>query len=126
MKDRIKQIRKSFPEEGKNQKTFAEFLGIPQDNLASYETGRRKPSDAVIRLICDKCNVNKEWLLNGTGEMMKSLTKNQEIIAFANSVMDLPDENFKKRFIEALTKLDSRDWETIQKIVDTVSKKRAD
>lgn len=123
MKDRIKQIRKAFPIKGKTQKSFAAFLGIPQGNLASYESGRREPSDGVIQLICDKCNVNKEWLENGTGEMMKDRTRNQEIGDFANEVMELPDQNFKKRFIEALTKLDSRDWETIQKIVDSISKK---
>lgn len=123
MKDRLKQIRKSFPEKGKTQKTFAEFLGIPQDNLASYESGRRQPSAAVIRLICEKCNVNKEWLEYGTGEMKENFTRNQEIGAFANEVMELPDEDFKKRFIEALIKLDSRDWETIQKIVDSISEK---
>ena len=110
-----------MPECGKTQDDFANFLGIPKPNLSSYETGRRVPSDAVIQLICEKCNVNKEWLENGTGEMKKSRTENQEIIAFANEIMDLPDENFKKRFIEALTKLDSQDWETIQKIIDTVS-----
>ena len=121
LKDRIKKIRKSMPECGKTQDDFANFLGIPKPNLSSYETGRRVPSDAVIQLICEKCNVNKEWLENGTGEMKKSRTENQEIIAFANEIMDLPDENFKKRFIEALTKLDSQDWETIQKIIDTVS-----
>ena len=126
MKDRIKEIRKSMPECGKTQEDFARFLGIPKPNLSSYETGRRKPSDAVIRLICEKCNVNKEWLENGTGDMMKGRTRNQEIGAFANEVMDLPDEDFEKRFIEALTKLDSRDWETIQKIVDSISKEEGD
>ena len=69
MKDRIKQIRKSFSDNGKTQEKFADFLGISKSNLASYETGRRMPTDAVIGLICQKCNINEEWLRNGTGEM---------------------------------------------------------
>lgn len=69
MKDRIKKIRNLFPEYGKTQETFANFLGIPKQNLSSYEIGRRTPSDAVIQLICEKCSINKEWLLTGEGEM---------------------------------------------------------
>ncbi|MCM1200223.1 MAG: helix-turn-helix domain-containing protein [Lachnospiraceae bacterium] len=120
MKNRLKEIRKSFPEYGKNQETFAKFLGIPQSNLASYEIGRRTPTDAVIQLICQKCNVNEEWLRTGKGEPTIKRTRNQEIGAFANEVMNLPDENIKKRLIEALLKLDERDWETIEKIVESL------
>lgn len=69
MKDRIKEIRKSFPEHGKTQASFAEFLGIPKQNLSSYEIGRRIPSDAAIQLICQKCGIDKNWLLTGEGEM---------------------------------------------------------
>lgn len=68
MKDRIKEIRKHLPD-GKTQETFAKYLGISKQNLASYETGRRIPSDAVIQLICQKCDIKEEWLRNGTGEM---------------------------------------------------------
>lgn len=71
MKDRIKEIRKSMPECGKTQEDFARFLGIPKPNLSSYETGRRVPTDAVIQLICSKCNVNENWLRTGDGEMKK-------------------------------------------------------
>lgn len=67
MKNRIKEVRKMSPY-GKTQESFAEFLGIPKQNLSSYEIGRRTPSDAVIQLICQKCGINKEWLLTGKGE----------------------------------------------------------
>ncbi len=67
MKDRIKEVRKMSPY-GKTQESFAEFLGIPKQNLSSYEIGRRNPSDAVIQLICQKCGINKDWLLTGEGE----------------------------------------------------------
>lgn len=69
MKERIKQIRKLLPEYGKTQESFAKYLGISKQNLSSYETGRRTPSDAVIQLICQKCNIKEEWLRNGTGEV---------------------------------------------------------
>ena len=119
MKDRIKEIRK-ISAHGKNQESFAKYLGISQSNLASYETGRRMPSDAVIQLICQKCGVDKTWLETGEGEPTIKLTRNQEIAKFANDVMQLPDEDIKKRLIEALAKLDERDWETIAKIIDSL------
>lgn len=69
MKNRIKEIRKSISEKGMTQEEFSKYLGISKGNLASYEIGRRAPSDAVIQLICQKCDIKEEWLRNGTGEM---------------------------------------------------------
>lgn len=35
--------------------------------------GRRTPSDAVIKLICEKYNVREEWLRDGEGEMFRDV-----------------------------------------------------
>lgn len=121
MKDRLKEIRKKHPNGG-TQDTFAEFLGISKSNLASYESGRRTPSEGVIQLICQKCDIDKDWLTDGIGEMQKPRTRNQEIGAFANNVMELEDEKFKKRFVEALTRLDEKDWEALEKIAEKLLK----
>lgn len=119
MKNRIKQIRKE------NEMTQVEFggkIGVKGNTVTNYETGLRNPTDAVILSICREFNVNEEWLRTGTGEMKKSLTKNQEIGAFANEVMKLPDEAFKKRFVDALKKLDEKDWEILEKIANKLLK----
>ena len=121
MKDRLRKVRKLSPY-GKNQESFAIYLGIPQTNLASYETGRRTPSDAVIELICEKCNINKTWLRTGEGEMTVKRTRNQEIADFMNGVMELPDQNMKKRLIEGLARLDENDWENILEIAEKLFK----
>lgn len=102
MKDRIKKIRKSIPEYGRTQESFAKFLGIPKPNLASYETGRRTPSDAVVQLICEKCNIRKEWLINGTGEM---------------DMLENPDD----RYAVNIGKLQRTDNETIMRWVNTIA-----
>lgn len=119
MKDRIREIRKMSPY-GKTQDTFSDFLGIPKSNLASYEIGRRIPSDAAIQLICQKCGINEDWLRTGKGQPTMQKTRSQEIGIFASNVMNLPDENIKNRLISALAKLDERDWETIAKIADSL------
>ncbi len=117
MKDRIKHIRKDHK---LTQVEFGERIGVKGNTVTGYETGLRNPTDAVIKAICREFGYNEEWLRAGTGEPTIKRTRNQEIGAFANKVMDLPDENIKKRLIEALLKLDERDWETLEKIADSL------
>lgn len=113
MKDRIKKIRKSFPEQGKTQETFAEYLGISKQNLASYETGRRTPSDAVIQLICEKCNINEEWLNNGIEPMFK---KRDGSFSELLSDLDDSDDDFIKSLIKAYMGLDKDSKDALRKI----------
>ena len=119
MKDRIKKIRKDA---GLTQKEFAERLGLKQNTVATYEMGRIGVSDAVILSICREFNINEEWLRTGYGDMRNKRTRNQELQAFANDVMEDIDESFKKRFVLALSKLNESDWETLKKIADELSK----
>lgn len=119
MKNRIKKIRKDA---GLTQEKFAERLGLKRQTIATYETGRGEPMDTVIFSMCREFSINEDWLRTGIGEMKKSLTKNQEIGAFANEVMELPDEAFKKRFVDALKKLDEKDWENLEKIASKLLK----
>ena len=122
MKNRIKDIRSKLGECGKTQEEFAAYLGIPKSNLASYESGRRTPSESVIRLICAKCNVNEEWLRTGNGEMFPERTRNQELSAFFNEAVGMVDTDFRKRFLAALSKLNENDWKTLQKIAEELTK----
>lgn len=66
MKNRIKKIRKTA---NMTQQKFADRLGLKRQTIATYETGRVEPSDSTLLLICKEFNVNKEWLLTGTGDM---------------------------------------------------------
>ena len=110
MKNRIKEVRSKLGEHGKTQEEFAAYLGISKSNLASYESGRRTPSESVIRLICARCNVNEEWLRTGNGTMFPERTRNQELASF------------RKRFLSALSKLNEDDWKTLQKIAEELTK----
>ena len=123
MKDRLKKIRNESPY-GKSQSSFAEFLGIPQANLASYETGRRTPTDAVIQLICQKWNVNQDWLRTGNGEMFVELSKDEQISAMLGEIQRSGDENFKYRLVSALCKLSESDWTALENLVDMISDKK--
>lgn len=113
MKERIKQIRNS---KEMNQTDFAKELLISRSALCKLESGENMPSAQTIGLICSKFNVDEEWLRTGQGEMYKARTQNQQIIEFANNIMECEDTEFKKKFIQAISKLDVRDWETLEKI----------
>ena len=119
MKERIVQLRKELK---LSQSAFADKIGLSRNFIGLVECGERNLSDRTISDICDAFNVNKEWILNGTGDVFKKRTRNQEIGAFANEVMKDVDSSFKKRFILALSKLDESDWETLEKIIDGIKK----
>ena len=66
MKDRIRQIRKDT---NLNMEQFADRLGVTTSTVSMIESGKRNPSAPTIRAICREFHVNKEWLLNGNGDM---------------------------------------------------------
>lgn len=123
MKERLKEIRKSNPD-GKTQETFANYLGISKENIASYESGRRNPSDSFIKLVCEKCNVNEDWLRTGNGEMFMPETKDEQISKMLADVMKSEDGNFKKKLISALAQLGKDGWDKLEDFVDMISKKK--
>lgn len=119
MKDRIKKIRNSIPEYGKTQESFAKYLGISKSNLSSYEAGRRTPSDAVIQLICQKCNVREEWLRTGQGDMY-DIPLDDTAIAASNILEneDVPFYDTIKRIIQIYEKLDTDAQDVINKEIE--------
>lgn len=64
--ERIKKVRK---EKGMNQKQFAALLGVTQSGVSYMEQSGRNISDSSIKSICTMCNVNEDWLRNGTEPM---------------------------------------------------------
>ncbi|MCM1112187.1 MAG: helix-turn-helix domain-containing protein [Muribaculum sp.] len=116
--ERIRYIRKEKLH--KSQKDFGQILGLKSNSISCIETGTNTPADQTIKAICREFDINEDWLRNGTEPMRNIRTRNQEIGAFANEIMDLPDDAFKKRFVEALKKLDTKDWETLEKIASTI------
>lgn len=122
MNEILLRVRTVFEESGESQtkignrikKTSQYVWKILNDDSAN-------PSDSVLMDISREYSINYDWLKFGTGEMRKSLTRNQEISAFATDLMEEVDESFKKRLILALSKLNERDWETIEKIADALN-----
>ncbi len=62
MNERLKKLRKTLE---LTQQEFADRIGIKRNTLATYESGRNEPIDAVLSLICREFNANEDWLRNG-------------------------------------------------------------
>ena len=121
MDERIKKLRKIL---GITQQELANRIGIKRNTIATYESGRNEPIDAVISLICREFNVNEHWLRTGEGEMFLQLTKKDELILWANTALNKGSEDFKNRFVDALSKLNENDWELLANIAETLVKQK--
>lgn len=107
------------------QQEFAEKIGIKQNTVAQYEMGRNVPIDSVISLICLKFDINEHWLRTGQGDIKTQRTRNQVITDFVGDLINEP-ESFKTRLIEGLAKLETSDWEDIERIVLKLTNEKAD
>lgn len=119
--ERIKYLRKEILH--LTQQEFSEALNISRSNMGNIETGQISLTERVISDICEKYSVNEEWLRTGEGEMFIPKTRNQQITDFLGDLIKEEDGTFKKRLIEAMSKLDKKDWEDIERLVSKLTKK---
>ena len=113
MQERIKMIRK---QNKLTQTEFGERIGVKGNTITGYETGLRVPSSAVITAISKEFSVNRKWLETGEGEMQTPVSRDAAIAAFMGDVMRGEDADFRRRLVAALSKLDTAEWELLEKM----------
>ena len=103
-KDRVIAIRKAAK---LNQTEFGAEIGLGQHAISHIEKGNNRLSPRNAELICQRFNINPEWLESGEGEMynappkknsdfldqlakQKCLTEEEK--ALIGSIIDLPPE----------------------------------
>ena len=64
----IKRLRKALK---LNQSEFGEKIGLKVGAISKMEQGGSTVTEQSIKLICEKFNVRREWLTEGTGEMLQ-------------------------------------------------------
>lgn len=116
--ERIRELRNKL---GLKQEELAISLELTKNYISLVETGKRNLSPQSVELLCRRYGVNREWLENGKGEMF--LTKGEEISAMIGPIQNESDDNFKKRLITALLKLDDDGWKKLEIIIDMISEK---
>lgn len=110
MDKRIKKLRKALD---LTQQSFADRLGIKQNTIAKYETGRGTPTRAVLSLICREFNVNEEWLRTGEGDMFSpdSETLVDEL------VLEYHLDDLDRRILQGYLRLSEADRAVIKRYV---------
>lgn len=103
MKNRIKTFRQSL---GLSQAEFGKRLRLAKTTVCGYETGIKPIPERTVQSICSIFPVNSQWLINGTGEMLRT------------SGVD-PHDFFKKRY-----RFTDADCEIIDKYRDLSEEKR--
>ena len=118
--ERIRYLRKE--KLNITQEALGEPLGLTRANIANIEAGRISVTERVILGICEKFNINEEWLRTGNGEMFVPLSRDDEI-AFAVGKLVQEDDSFKKKLISILLKMDESQWEVLEQIANELIKK---
>lgn len=113
MNKRIFEIRKELE---LTQAEFAEKINLTKNFVWMIEKGERIPSDRTISDICDKFNVNEHWLRTGEGEKFNQLSRDEEIGAFIGKLMKEGNDDFRRRLISVLSRLDANEWKLLEKM----------
>ena len=118
MNERVKELRKKLDLSGEK---FGERLGVGRSAISDIERGRNNLTEQMIISICREFKVNEDWLRYGTGEMFKEKSLDEEIISFIGDIQWDAEDNFKKRFISSIAKLNDSEWEVIEKIMKNMA-----
>ena len=115
MHERIKELRKAL---GLTQQKFADGMGVKQNTIAQYESGRNAPIDAVITLICRTYGVNEAWLRTGEGEMFQPKSRNDELLDYARRIAEGNPGSIRAKILTAMTRLTDAQWEVLAQVAE--------
>ena len=123
MNKRVNELRKLL---GLSMEKFGEKLGVGKVAISLIESGKNNLTERNIVLICETFNVNECWLRNGTGDIFRKLTLEEEISSYLGKLLSGSNVNadFQKRFIRALSRLNIEDWEVIEKFCDMLMEEK--
>lgn len=106
--ERIRTLRKTL---NLNQKSFGDSIGISNTAVSKIETGENNLTEQNIKSICNRHNVNEEWLRSGVGEMFVA-RRDEELFVWSSTV----NSSFMKRFVQVLSRLSEDEWKVLEHI----------
>lgn len=117
---RIREVRKALGTK-MSQEEFGATLGVSRSVIANIEYDKVAPTDLFLKMLCKTYNVNMDWLMTGEGEMFVSLSRAEQIAAFAGSVLASDENDFRFRFIDAITQLSPQGWAGLEELVNNIN-----
>lgn len=109
--ERFRQLREA---KSLSQEDFASGAHRTRSEIKNIEYGKTVPKEEIIQSVCDVYNVNESWLRTGEGEMLKPVNRDEEIAAFMGDVMHGESEDFRRRLMVVLSKLDASEWALLE------------
>lgn len=119
MKDRISLVIK---QSGMNKSAFASAINVSPASVSQLCSGITNPSKQTVARICEKFNINPEWLKDGVGEMR--LPDRDEETDLIEKFMDDPGNPMRNTIIaivKAYMDCDERDKEALMKFAKSFS-----
>lgn len=95
----IRKLRKALK---LNQAEFGERIGLKQGAISRVEQEGVPVTEQNIKLICEKFNVRRDWLLEGTGEMLQQ-TEDALFEAFAEKHHLSKDDQVLAKYLLGLS-----------------------
>lgn len=87
---------------GLSKTAFSRRVGLSQPFVSQLASGTAAPSDRTIVDICREFGVNERWLRTGEGEMLMHLSREEEIMRFAATVIRDPSSEFQRQALAVL------------------------
>lgn len=100
---------------------FASDIGISVPSVSNFCSGKTKPAQTTITVICSRYGINRAWLEDGTGEMYADTADLSALGGFVADLSAEPPDSFRNRLIRALAKLDPDDWAVLEKLAAEIA-----
>ena len=111
MNNRIKELRKAL---GLSQTEFSEKIGLNHVSVSLFESGTREISKRTRLAILREFRVNPVWFDTGEGDMFLPIKQKDEIIQFAERIVNADDTDIRKKLFKLLAELSPQDWQIIE------------
>lgn len=124
MNERVRFLRKSL---NLSQEAFAEKITMTKNYISLVENGNRNLSERTTNDICRVFNVNREWLLHGTGEMF--LPPEDEEASYVANLLDDEDNplyTLIKAIMKTYSELGDKEKQILKSFAKDLSKKIKD
>ena len=110
---------------GLTKTAFSKRIGLSQPFVSQLASGDAAPSDRTIVDICREFGVNEHWLRTGQGEMLVQLSREEEIMRFAATVIRDPSSEFQRRFVSVLARLTPEQWQLMEQMARKLLQEQA-
>lgn len=93
----IGRIKKIIEHTGLSERAFAEIIGVKQNTLNQQLKGERGLSlETISKILISYENISAEWLLRGSGEMIKENNDNKEMPQSFDAKVEIDEEGCLK------------------------------